>query len=367
MAEYPPFDPKELEVTGMHLCGGYGMFTNMGIPMSEMEPLFNRPITPKENLRRLFSGEKPCWIPFTGAACCDVSNFAPRENLDNYSSRIVMDGLGVPDYPSELLKGWFDLEWLFVPTAGGATVKPGNPMLEDMNDWEDVLVWPDLDSIDWEAVGRVNREYLDTPQSNEIHILSGSWERLMSLMDVSGAAMALIDEDQADALQRFLTKYTDFIIDYIGRLKNVCDVDGVLVHDDWGTQNGPFFSEETAREVLFPHLKRLVEYIHSQGMYYEQHSCGHCTKLAHLYVEAGVDLWWPQPMNDFDKLLEMAEGTRLHIAMDSPISPFATEEEARQAAREWFAAYGDKQVTMVSMHPAFSEELYKLSRIAFAA
>ena len=37
----------------------------------------------------------------------------------------------------------------------------------------------------------------------------------MSLMDVSGAAMALIDEDQADALQRFLTKYTDFIIDYI--------------------------------------------------------------------------------------------------------------------------------------------------------
>ena len=197
-------------------------------------------------------------------------------------------------------------------------------MLEDMNDWEDVLVWPDLDSIDWEDVGRVNREYLDTPQSNEIHILSGSWERLMSLMDVSGAAMALIDEDQADALQRFLTKYTDFIIDYIGRLN-------------------------------------------SQGMYYEQHSCGNCTKLAHLYVEAGVDLWWPQPMNDFDKLLEMAEGTRLHIAMDSPISPFATEEEARQAAREWFAAYGDKQVTMVSMHPAFSEELYKLSRIAFAA
>ena len=40
---------------------------------------------------------------------------------------------------------------------------------------------------------------------------------------------------------------------------------------------------------------------------------------------------------------------------------------AVEKAREWFAAYGDKQVTMVSMHPAFSEELYKLSRIAFAA
>jgi hypothetical protein len=52
--------------------------------------------------------------------------------------------------------------------------------------------------------------------------------------------------------------------------------------------------------------------------------------------------------------------------MDSPVSPFATEEEARQAARDWFAKYGHKQVTMVSMHPVFSEELYKISRIAFA-
>jgi hypothetical protein len=178
--------------------------------------------------------------------------------------------------------------------------------------------------------------------------------------------MALIDEDQADALQSFLTRYTDFLIDYIGRLKKVCDVDGVLVHDDWGTQNGPFFSEETAREVFFPHLKRLVDYIHSEGMYYEQHSCGNCTRLAHLYVDAGVDLWWPQPMNDIDELLKLAEGTRLHIAIDSPVSPFATDEEAHQAARDWFSKYGRKQVTMVSTHPAFSEELYRLSRMAFA-
>jgi hypothetical protein len=239
-------------------------------------------------------------------------------------------------------------------------------MLEDMNDWEEVLKWPDLDAIDWETIGRNNRDYLNTPQSNEIHILSGYWERMMSLMDVSGAAMALIDEDQTEALHRFLDRYTDFLIDYIRRLKQVCDVDGVLIHDDWGTQNAPFFSPETAREIFLPHLKRLVEFIHSEGMYYEQHSCGNCTKLAPLYVEAGVDLWRPQPMNDFDVLLKLAEGTRLHIAMDSPISPFATEEEARQAARDWFAKYGDKQVTMVSMHPVFSEELYKISRIAFA-
>ena len=40
MAEYPPFDPKELEVTGMHLCGGYGMFTNMGKTL--LDPFYRR-------------------------------------------------------------------------------------------------------------------------------------------------------------------------------------------------------------------------------------------------------------------------------------------------------------------------------------
>lgn len=365
MSNRPPFDPKELAVIDARP-------SSVAVPVlpGEMppEPLYDRPITPRENLALAFSGKKPYWIPQTGWAFCDVRNFRPRQIPDNYATHLVFDGGDVINYESDTTRSWFNLDWVYVPVAGGATVKPGKPLIEDMNDWEDIVQWPDLDAVDWKAMGEMNRSYLDTPQSRQLGMLSGFWERLISLMDVSGAAMALIDDDQKDAVHAFFDKYADFMIDYIRRAKEVCSFDFVLIHDDWGTQNGPFFSEETAREMLLPYLKRVLDYIHSEGMYYEQHSCGNCTKLVDMYLEAGVDLWCPQPMNDFDAILPKCEGHRLHIAMECPVAPDAPEEEARQAAREWFAKYGRYQVTLAPMmpNPFFMQEVYRLSREAFA-
>lgn len=191
----------------------------------------------------------------------------------------------------------------------------------------------------------------------------------MSLMDVSGAAMALIDEDQQDAVKAFFDKYADFLIDYIRRVKEVCPIDMVLIHDDWGTQNGPFFSLETAREMLVPYIKRVVDYIHSEGMYYEQHSCGNCTKLVPAYMEIGIDVWNPQPMNDIDAITEMCKESRLHVAVgDLPLSPDATEEELRQAARDFVDHYRGRKVFYAPMmaNPVFMQELYAYSRQKFA-
>ena len=158
------------------------------------------------------------------------------------------------------------------------------------------------------------------------------------------------------------------MIDYIRHVKAVCPIDGVLIHDDWGTQNGPFFSLETAMEMLVPYLKRVVDYIHSEGMYYEQHSCGNCTKLVPAYIAAGVDVWAPQPMNDLDAILDMVEGSRLHIGMPDACPPDAAEEAAVALAQQWFAKYGHRQVTLAPMAAptAFMNEVYRLSREAFA-
>lgn len=367
---YPAFDPKELEVIGVHPSShATTMVPGADPAQTPPEPIYNRPITPRENLKRVLSGQKPCWIPHTGWAFCDVNNFRPRLIRDNYVTHIVLDGEDTITYDSLTLKSWFNLEWVFVPTAGGATVKPGSPLIEDMNDWEKLIVWPDLDALDWKGMGEKNKAYLDTPQFNELGILDGFWERLMSLMDVSGAAIALVDEEQQDAVKAFFDKYADFLIDYIRRVKEVCPIDGVLIHDDWGTQNGPFFSLETAREMLVPYIKRVVDYIHSEGMYYEQHSCGNCTQLVPAYIEIGVDFWNPQPMNDLSVIIPQCRGTRLHIATDhAPLQEDASEEEIRQAARDFVDRYQEENVIYASMmpHPAFLEELYRYSRQVFA-
>ena len=365
MYTYPPFDPKEQEVIGVHPSSvACPMFPGEVPP----EPLFNRPITPKENLQRMAEGRNHAWIPQTGWCFCDVANYRPRDIADNYATHLVFDGGEFIEYDSNTKRGWFNLDWVYVPVAGGATVQPGSPLIEDMNDWESIIQWPDLDAIDWEAMGKRDAQFLNTPQFKQLGMLDGFWERLISLMDVSGAAMALIDEDQQDAVHAFFDKYADFLIDYIRHVKAVCPIDGVLIHDDWGTQNGPFFSLDTAMEMLVPYLKRVVDYIHSEGMYYEQHSCGNCTKLVPAYIAAGVDWWAPQPMNDLDACLDMAEGTRLHIAMPDACPPDAAPEVAAELAQQWFRKYGHRQVTYAPMvsPPAFYAEIYRLSREAFA-
>lgn len=370
MSEHPAFNPEELKVIGGHPCGSTAMLANMGaVGLPKQEPIFNRPISCKENFRLAFSGEKPYWLPQTGWAYCDVNNFRPRIILDNVVTHLVMDGEAPIQYETDTMTGWFGLDWVYVPVAGGATVKPGKPLIEDMNDWKDIIKWPDLDALDWEEMGRKNKEYLNTTQLNELGILDGFWERLISLMDVSGAAMALIDEDQQDAVKEFFDQYADFLIDYIRHVKAVCDIDAVLMHDDWGTQNGPFFSLDTAREMLVPYIKRVIDYIHSEGMYYEQHSCGNCTKLVPAYIEAGVDFWNPQPMNDIDAITELCKEKGPYIAVgDVPLAPDATEAEIRQAARDFFDHYRGKKVFYAPMapNPVFLEELYIYSRQEFA-
>lgn len=316
---YPSFDPKELEISGVHKCGMVDMLANMGLPqMPESEPLYHWPISPKENFRRLFQEKKPCWTPRVGWAYCEINPFEPRLLPDNIGAHIISDGEPSYDFRGKTLDtGWLGLEWLYVPEVGGSTVKPGNPLIEDMNDWEKILKWPDLDALDWEGMAEKNKEYLNTPQLNELHLLNGLWERLISLMDVSGAAIAMIDEDQQDAVKSFFDRYADLLIEVITRVKKICDIDCVLIHDDWGTQNGPFFSLDTVREMIVPYMKRIVDAIHDMGMFYEHHCCGKAEALVPAMIECGMDFWCPQTLNDIDKLLDLYPDSCLHYGSSS--------------------------------------------------
>jgi len=143
-----------------------------------------------------------------------------------------------------------------------------------------------------------------------------------------------------------LEEYSLFIDDYIGRVHETCpEVDAILVHDDWCHANGPFFSEQVARDLLLLHKKRLVESCHKRGLYYEQHSCGNNERFIDLYVEAGVDLYCPQDINDFDALLAKTRGSNLVIGMpDAYLPEGATTEEKEAAAESWFEKYKDDRI-----------------------
>ena len=140
-----PFDPKELESSGE-----YRSFR----PDAKGIPILNTPITPRENFRKFAFNEEggPVWMP----SYPEIKMFNPQVIPENVARAIVAEA--VPYNPREdstpFHKDFFGVEWEFVPTAGGSMVRPGKPFLEDIEDWEKVIIPPDLSKYDWEGCDR---------------------------------------------------------------------------------------------------------------------------------------------------------------------------------------------------------------------
>lgn len=343
---------------------------------------FYRPIPVYENFKMLFRGETPYWMPNNGWFFCDTQEFRPRQGQDCRAHHQCLDGGPLIDYTKvpKLQRGWFDIPLEWEPLSCGATVRPGNPTLEDMNDWKEVIKWPNLDEIDFDEMKTMNEAYLGTDRINQLGIHLGFWERMMCLMDVSNAAIALVDEDQEYAVQAFLDKLSDFYCDYITRVSKIGRIDSVMVHEDWGTNASAFFSLETARKFFVKPIKKVVDTCHSMDIIYEHHCCGKAQALAPAMVECGTDYWFPQStINDVDKLIEDFKNDHLTFAVGNPILPKgSSNEEVRKIAKDFVEKYKDKGVLFCadssttrvpghdhSLFPIFQEAVYEYSRLAY--
>ena len=374
----PSFSEKEFEVIGMY--PGIERFEvaagSISIPES---PILNTPISVKENWRLLLDNKKPYWIPSTGWIFCEQLQFRPRICPDNIVNHQVFDGGPSFDYDAlgkVAHSDWFDLDWEWEPQISGATVRPGNPKIKDITHWEDYVTIPNLDDLDWESYKEENQRYVEIDKLAELGLQMSLWERLMCLMDVDNAAIALIDDDQKKGVHRFFDALCNFYDDYIGRMSEMFNIDCVYVHDDWAHQNGPFFSIDTAREMLLPYLKRIVESAHKRGLYYEHHSCGRAQDFVPVWIEAGVDIWAGQSnINDQEMLAHKYKNDPIVMCVPNPPIPLdAGDNELRKMAEDWVAKYKDCRVANLFAfdpnfgHPAFQtfvRAVYEYSRKAF--
>lgn len=205
-------------------------------------PIRNTPVTPRTNYETLHYEKKPFWFP-TAREVIPVESGIYQKNLGrvNYNNTDV-----------------FGVEWEFVPSAGGSMVRGGNALLDDANNWREKIHIPDISAWNWEK--EAEKVTLDPRFSHEFTFLNGFWfERLLSFMDFIPAAMALIDDEQTDALKELFQATTDLgcrLVDKICELYPM--VDFFNIHDDWGAQKGPFFSQEVAYELFVPYMKQLT-------------------------------------------------------------------------------------------------------------
>ncbi|MCL2741079.1 MAG: hypothetical protein FWE70_03080 [Oscillospiraceae bacterium] len=73
-------------------------------------------------------------------------------------------------------------------------------------------------------------------------------------------------------------------------------VDGVMLTDDWGTQDRTFISPESFVRLFKPAYARICDAAHGAGMKVLMHSCGQNRGFVRHLIEAGVDvLQFDQP------------------------------------------------------------------------
>jgi len=296
-------------------------------------PVFSAPVTPAENMRRTVFEKNPAYFP-------DYKHlrlFNPRVYPDSEARGLVTDGGEAVQKHPEGFQDAFHVKWVYVEQANGAMVQPGHPVLTDLNEWQKKIQFPEPEKWDWEMQKKISSEYLkDHRLAVSAVIYSGFFERMISLMDFEDAAIALIDEDQEDAVHAFLDRTADVYCSLIDKLTEQLGIDAVTIHDDWGSQRAPFFSLSTAQNMLVPHIRKVTDYAHKKGILYDMHCCGQVEDLLPAMIEAGVDVWTGQENNDKRKLFHK-HGKEILIGVETPeISHKTTDREMKETA-ELFA------------------------------
>ena len=320
------------------------------------------------------------------AQASDTTIFTPHIIPDNVARGFVFEAESAK-YPEKGGKDMFGVDWEWVEQVGGSMVRPGTPYLEDIEDWREKIVWPDVDSWDWEGCAKANNgTYLKPENFNQIWFHTGYFERLIAFMEFENAIMAIFDEDSQEEVHAFFDKLTDLYIDIFRHvIKYFPDVNAVFFHDDWGSQKETFFSPSVVEEMIVPYMRRLTDFLHENGIFCELHSCGNNYKQVPNMIKAGWDMWAPQLMNDCYKIYDDF-GDKIIIAtfpmnipeeiMKLPTTEergaaFANlpEDEQRRIAREY--AHRVNRIGKPSSYnfyathwltPAVREELYVETR-----
>ena len=352
MEQYVKFDPKEMEIIG------YDRLNSFRPPL----PIYNSPITRRENFLRMLRREHPLWMPHSD----DINYFNPACVPDNIARGMVSD---VVKYRPDQYGGrdMFGIEWEYVPQVAGSMVRPGEPFVKDLDHWEDVVRFPDIDSWDWEGCAERTEPLRSDGRLVKISLFTGFFERLISMIEMTDALLAMIDEDSQPAIHRLFDRLADLYARIFERYRKYFRADIVWFHDDWGNQLAPFFHAETLETMVVPYLRRVVDAAHENGMFLELHSCGHIESLVPVMIDAGVDLWQGQDMNDMKRVSRDYPEIIVPVSVPT-LPPEASETELRAVVQPFVDEMAGRRVYAgmnFNYHPLQTPVLYELTRKAY--
>ena len=129
----------------------------------------NTPCSDKEAYETFMLEKKPIWMPLG----TESTSFCPKVIPDNIARAFVIEAENIPKSGGIDM---FGIKWVLEPTVGGCIEDPNEPILfDDVNEWEEKINWPDIDSWDWEGSAKANKDYLNNGKANMVWFLNGCW------------------------------------------------------------------------------------------------------------------------------------------------------------------------------------------------
>jgi len=257
-------------------------------PVSVRAPKFDTEITPRENFRRAIARKSPMWYPnaLTDKITIDANEaiLKPVRGMQLHADFMTA---ATDDHE---FKDWFNTDWTWVRSAGGAMLTPGTQLLDDITNWEKIVKFPMLSEWGFaEKSALFMKETHDPAKAVSYDMGRGVTERLVSIMGGYTDSMeALLVEPEA--VRDFFEAYTGFMIEFFDKMNSLYPIDIITVHDDWGTERDTFFSEKVMETLVYEPTKRLIDHIKSIDVFVEWHTCGNITRFMPYLIDLEVDI-----------------------------------------------------------------------------
>ncbi len=213
--------------------------------------------------------------------------------------------------------------------------------------------WAALDTYHWPdpATGAepAAAEMLKTVEADghQHFVMAGAgsiYHQYAFLRNVENGLIDVLEEKPQFA--HLLERLTDFVVARAAFWCQFEEVDGILIEDDWGSQENLLISPAKWRKWFKPLYRRVIQAIHAGGKTAHLHSDGQVRSIIPDLIELGWDEINPQVWTMDVKELGREFGGKICFRADLDrqyVLPFGTVEQVEEHVRQTYAALGSRR------------------------
>lgn len=270
----------------------------------------------------------------------------PHDHVGNFKTDMCQCGGSLETFENGPKGGGtdgFGVNWLPTESAMGQGVPFGEPILKNVCDWEDIVVFPDLDTYDWQGQAEKQLSRFDPEnQIIEYGMWNGPFLRMAHLLGFENCLCAMYEEPEA--CEALLNAIVDYKIRLAERVVEYFHPDSICTYDDVATERATFMSPAVYRDLIKPVHTRFNEAVLDMGVIPNTHICGKCEAIVPDLVDEKSAAWEIcQPENDLLELQRMVGDKLAFIGGFDMKGEMAyrdpSEDELRESVRKTIDLY----------------------------